>query len=122
MAAGQKEGDWATLVVGKSVDLSGPPATGAAYGLAALPPLPPEAQRCALTAEESMKIRFGGPPAEANVSKTSIQTPFELARALNQGVGIEQDVEEGHMWLCAAAAQSHEEAEMIAYELDLTCD
>ncbi len=65
LAAGQEEGDRAASAVGQGVDLGGAPASGAAYGLAEFPPLPPEAQRCALTAEESISSSAGGPPAEA---------------------------------------------------------
>lgn len=66
LAAGQEEGDRAASTVGQGVDLGGAPAPGAAYGLTELPPLPPDAQRWALTAVESINSSAGGPPAEAS--------------------------------------------------------
>jgi len=65
LAAGQEEGDRAASTVGQGVDLGGATASGAAYGLSEFPPLPPEAQRWALTADESISSSAGGPPAEA---------------------------------------------------------
>ena len=65
LAAGQQEGDRAAVLVAERVDLGAAPASGAAYGLGALPPFPPAAQRCARTAEESISTSAGGPPAEA---------------------------------------------------------
>lgn len=53
------------------VYLGGEPAARAAYGLAVLPPLPLEAQRCACTAEEPISICVGGPPAMASAVKMS---------------------------------------------------
>lgn len=67
LASGQEEGDRAALTVGQGVDLGGAPASGAPYGLTEFPPLPPEAQRWALTAEESISSSAGGPPAEARM-------------------------------------------------------
>jgi putative ABC transport system substrate-binding protein len=49
------------------VDLSGASAARSADSLILLPPLPPDAQRCAFTAELSIKTCAGGPPAEARV-------------------------------------------------------
>lgn len=66
LATGQEEGDRAASTVGQGVDLGGAPASGAAYGLTEFPPLPPEAQRWALTADESISSSAGGPPAEAS--------------------------------------------------------
>ena len=66
LATGQEEGDRAALTVGQGVDLGGAPASRAAYGLSEFPPLPPEAQRWALTADESISNSAGGPPAEAS--------------------------------------------------------
>jgi len=66
LAAGQEKGDRAALTVGQGVDLGGAPAPGAAYGLTEFPPFPPEAQRWALTADESISSSAGGPPAEAS--------------------------------------------------------
>lgn len=55
LPAGQEERDWPAQWIGKRVDLGGPATARAAYRLIALPPLPPEAQRCAFTAELSIK-------------------------------------------------------------------
>ena len=66
LATGQEEGDRAASTVGQGVDLGGAPASGAAYGLTEFPPFPPEAQRWALTADESINSSAGGPPAEAS--------------------------------------------------------
>ncbi len=66
LAAGQEEGDRAASTVGQGVDLGGAPPSGAAYGLTEFPPFPPEAQRWALTADESISNSAGGPPAEAS--------------------------------------------------------
>lgn len=66
LATGQEEGDRAALTVAQGVDLGGASASGATYGLTEFPPLPPEAQRWALTAEESISSSAGGPPAEAS--------------------------------------------------------
>ena len=65
LAAGQQEGDGAAVAIGQGVDLGRAPAARAADGLLALPPFPPEAERCAFTAEESMSTCAGGPPARA---------------------------------------------------------
>lgn len=80
VAARQHEGNRPPQPVGQSVDLGGTAATRAAYGLAALPPLPPAAQRCARTAEESMSICAGGPPALASARKMSLHTPLAAQR------------------------------------------
>ena len=47
---------------------------------ASLPPFPPQAERCALTAEESMRTCAGGPPACASAWKRSTQTPLRAQR------------------------------------------
>ena len=56
------------------------PTARAADGLGLLPPLPPEAQRCALTAELSIRTWAGGPPALASVSNSPTQTPLAAQR------------------------------------------
>jgi hypothetical protein len=58
------------------MDFGGASASRAADGLAALPPLPPETQRCALTAEESTRTGAGGPPPAARAWKILAHTPF----------------------------------------------
>jgi hypothetical protein len=59
LATGQKESDWAAQAVGQGVDLRGSPAARPADRLILLPPLPPEAQRRAFTAEESIRTSAG---------------------------------------------------------------
>ena len=54
LTARQQEGERPAVLVGERVDLGGSAAARAADGLVLLPPLPPEAQRCAFTAEESI--------------------------------------------------------------------
>ena len=75
------EGDGPALRVADGVDLGRAPAPRAADGLVVLPPFPPEAQRCAFTAEESIRTWEGGPPARARVSNRSLQTPLAAQRA-----------------------------------------
>ena len=66
LAAGQQERDGAAVLVGQGMDFGRASAARAADRLAALPPFPPEAQRCAFTAEESISTSAGGPPAVAS--------------------------------------------------------
>lgn len=80
VTARQHEGDGPPQVVGQGVDLGGAAAARAANGLIVLPPLPPAAQRCARTAEESMSICAGGPPALARAWKISLHTPLAAQR------------------------------------------
>jgi hypothetical protein len=54
LAAGQQEGDGAAEVVCQRMDFRRASSARAADRLIALPPLPPEAERCAFTAELSM--------------------------------------------------------------------
>ena len=63
VAAGQQERDGAAEAIGQGMDLGGPSAARATDRLRAFPPFPPAAQRCALTAEESISTSAGGPPA-----------------------------------------------------------
>jgi len=65
LAAGQQECDGTTVLVGQGMDFGRALAARAADRLALLPPFPPEAQRCAFTAEESINASAGGPPAVA---------------------------------------------------------
>jgi hypothetical protein len=67
LAAGEQERKWPALTIGEGMDFGCSSAPGSAYGLIFLPPLPPEAQRCALTAELSISTSAGGPPADARV-------------------------------------------------------
>ena len=80
VAGGNEEGDGPTLDVGQGMDLGGSTTSGAAYGLIFLPPLPPEAERCAFTAELSMRTSAGGPPALASVWNRLTQTPLSAQR------------------------------------------
>ncbi len=54
LAAGQEDGVRPPLAVDERVDLGRAPTSRAPDGLGVLPPGPPEAQRCAFTAEESI--------------------------------------------------------------------
>src|SRR5829696_8939987 len=74
------QGNGATLAVSQGMDLGGASAARAPNRLITLPPLPPEAQRCALTAELSMRTCVGGPPATAKARKILIHTPFAAHR------------------------------------------
>ncbi len=80
LAAGQQKGDRTAVRVGERVDLRGPAAAGPAYRLIALPPLPPDAQRWAFTAELSINACAGGPPAEASAWMISVHTPLVAHR------------------------------------------
>ena len=80
LAAGQQEGERAAFGVGQGVDFGCASAAGSADGLIFLPPLPPEAERCAFTAEESTKTCAGGPPACASAWNSFDQTPFAAQR------------------------------------------
>ena len=80
LAAGEQEGDGPAVAIGQRVDLGRAPAARAADGLVALPPFPPEAERCAFTAEESISTWAGGPPALARAWKRSTQTPLAAQR------------------------------------------
>ncbi|TXT42380.1 MAG: hypothetical protein FD139_3656 [Methylocystaceae bacterium] len=66
LAAGEHEGERATLGIGQRMDFGRAPAARTTDGLIFLPPLPPLAERCAFTAEESMRTCAGGPPACAS--------------------------------------------------------
>ena len=80
LAAGQQEGDRTARRVGQGVDLRRPPAAGLPDRLTALPHFPPEAQRCAFTAELSIRSSAGGPPAPASAWNMSAQTPLAAHR------------------------------------------
>ena len=80
LAAGQHERDGAAEIIRQGVDLGRTPAARTPNRLLALPPLPPDAERCAFTAEESMSTWAGGPPARASAWKRSTQTPFAAQR------------------------------------------
>jgi hypothetical protein len=76
MAAGQQKPDGTAETVGQGMDFGGASTTRATDRLIFLPPFPPDAQRCAFTAEESISTSAGGPPAAAKAWKISIQTPL----------------------------------------------
>jgi hypothetical protein len=80
LAAGEQEGDGATVLVGQGVDFGGAAAARAADRLVPLPPFPPEAQRCAFTAEESINTSAGAPPAVARAWNRPDQTPLAAQR------------------------------------------
>src|SRR5206468_10565196 len=63
LSASEHEGKRATLSVCQRVDFRRAAAARTADGLIFLPPFPPAAERCALTAELSIKTCAGGPPA-----------------------------------------------------------
>lgn len=80
LAASQQESDRAAVYIGQGVDLGRAAAARAADRLAVLPPFPPEAQRCAFTAEESISTSAGGPPAVTRARNISAQIPFAAQR------------------------------------------
>jgi hypothetical protein len=80
VTARKQKGDWTTFGIGQGVDFSRAAATGAADGVIFLPPLPPDAERCAFTAEESISTCAGGPPACASAWNKSTQTPLAAQR------------------------------------------
>jgi len=80
LARRQMKGEWAAIAVGDGVDLGVPATPTAADRLRVSPPLPPAAERCAFTCVLSISTSAGGPPAAANVSKTSRHTPFAAQR------------------------------------------
>ena len=59
----EHECDRTALAVGQRMDFRRAPAARSADGLVRLPPFPPAAERCALTAELSIRTCAGGPPA-----------------------------------------------------------
>src|SRR3954454_11002147 len=63
LSASEPEGKRATLSVCQRVDFRRAAAARTADGLIFLPPFPPAAERCALTAELSIRTCAGGPPA-----------------------------------------------------------
>src|SRR4051794_22535043 len=73
LATSQHEGDRTTRAICQSVDFGGASTARSADSLVLLPPLPPDAQRCAFTAELSIRTCAGGPPVDARISKMSIQ-------------------------------------------------
>lgn len=80
LAASEPKGKWAAVLIGQGVDLGRAPATRTTDRLSFLPPFPPEAERCAFTADESIRTWTGGPPALARVWKRLDQTPFSAHR------------------------------------------
>lgn len=80
LAACKHEGDGPALGVRQRMDFCRAPAPRSADRLGALPPLPPLAERCALTADESMRTCVGGPPAAASASNSWTQTPLAAQR------------------------------------------
>lgn len=76
VSAGQQECDWTTIDVGQRMDFRGSCAARATDRLIVFSSLTPDAQRCALTAELSIRTCAGGPPAEASAWKMSTHTPF----------------------------------------------
>lgn len=63
MPAAEYEGQRAAQSVGQRMDFRRSPTPRATNRLIFLPPLPPAAERCALTAELSIRTSAGGPPA-----------------------------------------------------------
>jgi hypothetical protein len=66
LAACEHEREWPALRILQCMDLRRPPAARATDRLVFLPPFPPEAERCAFTAELSINTCSGGPPACAS--------------------------------------------------------
>jgi hypothetical protein len=73
IAAGRHEGEGATDYVGKGMDLGGLAAPRRPDRLIFRPPLPPWAQRCALTYVLSMDVLLVTAPDAASASTRSIQ-------------------------------------------------
>ena len=68
LSASEQESDWPTVAIGQRVDLVvRPPRERPMAWLRS--PFPPEAERCALTAELSISTWAGGPPVLANAWK-----------------------------------------------------
>src|SRR5215204_7744548 len=80
VTAGQHEGNRATEAIRQRVNLGRAPAARSADGLRIFPPLAPEAERWAFTAELSMRRCAGGPPARASAWNRSTHTPFAAQR------------------------------------------
>ena len=66
--------------VDDSVELCRNTSSRASQSIEFDPPFPPDAERCAFTAEESISTCAGGPPALARAWKRSIQTPLAAQR------------------------------------------
>lgn len=80
LPSGQQERDGAAVLIGQRMDFGGASAARAADRLALLPPFPPDAQRCAFTAEESINSSAGGPPAVASAWNMFDQTLLAAQR------------------------------------------
>ena len=78
--ARQQEGDRPAEPVGQGVDLGRPASARVADRLILLPPFPPDAERCAFTAELSISPCAGDPPAVARSWKSRTQTPLIVQR------------------------------------------
>jgi hypothetical protein len=76
VAAGQQKPDRTTETVSQGMDFGGASTTRTTDRLILLPPFPPDAQRCAFTAEESISTSAGGPPVAAKAWKISTHTPL----------------------------------------------
>ncbi|MFA7638343.1 MAG: tetratricopeptide repeat protein [Parvibaculum sp.] len=46
---------------------------------------------------------------------------YELAIAINTGLGVERDLELSYQWLCTAALNGHEEADELAWDMNVEC-
>src|SRR5690606_32609729 len=44
---------------------------------------------------------------------------YELAYALTNGLGVEKDLKMSYRWLCTAALNGHEEADELAWDLNV---
>lgn len=66
LTAGQEKGDRSAQSIGQGVDFGRATATRTTDRLVEFPPFPPEALRCAFTADESIMSWAGGPPVEAS--------------------------------------------------------
>lgn len=80
IGAGQQEFQRSAVRIGQRVDFGGASAARTTDGLIALPPLPPEAERWALTAEESISTSADSPSAFASAWNRSAQTPLAAQR------------------------------------------
>ena len=80
VAAGEQEGERTTEAIRQRVDLGRAATSRAADRLGRLPPFAPEAERCAFTAELSIRTWAGGPPASARLRKRRSHTPLIVQR------------------------------------------
>ncbi len=80
IAGRQQEAERPAFTVGERVELAVAAAPADADRLAARPPFPPPAERCAFMWVLSIRTAAGGPPAAASATNMSCHTPFAAQR------------------------------------------